>query len=67
MKEYDKALEFMEKVWSISEQHYGFKSESCGLVYLETAKIYGKKQDWPKAIEMQIRAISILLFLPKNL
>lgn len=52
MKEYDKALEFMEKVWSISEQHYGFKSESCGLVYLETAKIYGKKQDWPKAIEM---------------
>lgn len=43
MKEYDKALEYMEKVWAISETHYGFKSESCGLVYLETAKIYGKK------------------------
>ena len=60
MKEYDKALEYMQQVWQISEQHYGFKSESCGLVYLETAKIYGKKEDWPHAIEMQIRAISKL-------
>jgi len=52
MKEYEKALEYMEKVWQISEQNFGFKSESCGLVYLETAKIYGKKLDFPHAIEM---------------
>ncbi len=66
MKEYDKALEYMEKVWSISEQHYGFKSESCGLVYLETAKIYGKKHDYPNAIEMQNRAISTASFRTKT-
>jgi len=56
----------MQKVWNISEQHYGFKSESCGLVYLETAKIYGKKEDWPHAIEMQIRAINVFQELKQD-
>ena len=45
-------------MWDISEAKYGFKSESCALVYLETGKIYSKKEDYEKAVEYQKRAIS---------
>ena len=71
-QDYDQALEYISKVmkrivffvnekpkvWDISEAKYGFKSESCALVYLETAKIYSKKEDYEKAVEYQKRAIS---------
>ena len=46
------------EVWDISESKYGFKSESCALVYLETAKIYSIREDFDKAVDYQKRALS---------
>ena len=47
------------KVWDISEAKYGFKSESCALVYIETATIYSKREDFEKAIDYHKRALGI--------
>jgi len=45
MKEYDVALDTIMKVWSISEAKYGYHSESCAFIYVETAKIHALKGD----------------------
>ena len=42
----------------MSEAKFGPKSENCALVYLETGKIFSKKEDYEQAVEYQKRAIS---------
>ena len=53
MGQYDKALAFVDNVFEISLENEGKKSESCGLLYAEIAKLFMLKEEYEEAIKMQ--------------
>lgn len=53
MKEYDQAIEYINKVWDLSEAKYGYKSESSAFTFVESAKIHALKNNFSSAIEFQ--------------
>lgn len=57
MKEYDQAHEWINKVWEISEDKYGYRSESSAMTFIESAKIHALKGSYSSAVELQNRAI----------
>ena len=61
MKKYEEALEFIGKVFALSDEHFGYKSESTAFAFIETAKINSLKGEEDHAIEAQKQAISILM------
>lgn len=62
MKEYDQALDYITKVWDISEAKYGANSESCAFALVESAKIHALTGKMNAAIENLNRAIGTFFF-----
>ena len=61
IKEYDKALEYIGKVYAISDLNFDYKSESTAFACIETAKINFLKDEIKEAIKYQSQAITILM------
>jgi len=50
-KDFEIALEYLERVWNMADQKFGFKSLSCAFALVETAFVYSLKGELMSAIE----------------
>lgn len=55
-RDFDRAIEYLELVWEITEAIHGISSSSLGSVYLELAEVYYKKRGLEDAINNQKKA-----------
>ena len=43
-------LEYLERVWNMADQKFGFKSLPCAFALVETANVYSLKSELTSAI-----------------
>lgn len=65
-KEYQKAIDSLTSMWELYEAQYGMKHEAIAKVYLEMAKIYHKQKDLTNALDLQKRALTLLMELDQQ-
>lgn len=58
VKEFELALEFIEKVWERADIQYTYRSKQCAYALVEQANIYAEKRDFTNAIAKQNQALS---------
>ncbi len=51
LKDFTKAIEYLEQVWELTEGMHGMNSTSLASVHLELAEVYYKKRSLEQAIE----------------
>lgn len=50
LKEYENALNYISKVWELSEAKFGRESQQVGKCYEELAQVYLKQKNFEEAI-----------------
>lgn len=59
IKDFTKAVEYLEQVWELTEALHGINSSSLASVHLELAEVYFKKRSFEDAISNQQKAFEI--------